>query len=138
VKFNEPAGIPDIVALVPVPVMVIPPGVPVNVHVPAAGNPFNIALPVDTAQVGCVIVPTVGAVGVDGCVLMTILADPGDVHPEILVTVKEYVPVERPDIVVLVPEPVLVVPPGVLVNVQVPVPGNPFKTTLPVATVHVG
>ena len=40
--------------------------------------------------------------------------------------------------VVLVPEPVEVVPPGDLVKVQVPVVGNPFKTTLPVATAHVG
>ena len=34
--------------------------------------------------------------------------------------------------------PVVVTPPGVLVNVQVPVAGNPFKTTLPVDTEHVG
>ena len=40
--------------------------------------------------------------------------------------------------VVLVPVPVEVVPPGVLVKVQVPVAGKPFKTTLPVATAHVG
>jgi hypothetical protein len=31
-----------------------------------------------------------------------------------------------------------VIPPGDLVNVQVPVDGNPFNTTLPVATLHVG
>ena len=40
--------------------------------------------------------------------------------------------------VVLVPVPVEVTPPGVLVKVQVPVAGNPFKITLPVATAHVG
>ena len=40
--------------------------------------------------------------------------------------------------VVLVPDPVVVVPPGVLVKVQVPVAGNPFSTTLPVATEQVG
>ena len=38
----------------------------------------------------------------------------------------------------LVPEPVVVVPPGDLVRVQVPVEGNPDKTTLPVATLQVG
>jgi hypothetical protein len=43
------------------------------------------------------------------------------------------VPSASPDIVVLVPVPVKVVPPGDLVNVQVPVAGNPFKITLPVA-----
>lgn len=40
--------------------------------------------------------------------------------------------------VVLVPVPVVVTPPGDLVKVHVPVDGNPLKTTLPVATVHVG
>jgi hypothetical protein len=51
------------VLLVPVPVVVVPPGVLVNVHVPVAGKPFNTTLPVDRAQVGCVIVPTLGAAG---------------------------------------------------------------------------
>ncbi len=36
--------------------------------------------------------------------------------------------------VVVVPVPVI--PPGLIVHV--PLDGNPFKTTLPVATVHVG
>ena len=35
----------------------------VKVQVPVAGKPFMITLPVAKAQVGCVIVPTVGAVG---------------------------------------------------------------------------
>jgi len=52
-----------------------------------AGKPFNIMLPVATEQVGCVIVPTVGAVGVTGCALMTTLAEAGEVHPAALVTV---------------------------------------------------
>lgn len=38
----------------------------VRVHVPAEGNPFNITLPVDIAQLGDVIVPIVGAAGVAG------------------------------------------------------------------------
>ena len=50
------------VVLVPVPDIF--PGF--NVHVPAAGKPLNTTLPVPTLQVGCVIVPTVGAVGVAG------------------------------------------------------------------------
>ena len=40
--------------------------------------------------------------------------------------------------VALVPDPVVVVLPGVLVKVHVPVAGNPFSTTLPVATLQVG
>ena len=74
-------------AVVPVPVMITPPGVPVNVHVPVAGNPFNTTLPVAVAQVGWVMVPIVGAAGVAGCELITILADPKEVHPSALVTV---------------------------------------------------
>ena len=56
------------------------------VQVPA-GKPFSITLPVATAQVGWVIVPTVGAVGVVGCALITTLAEAGEVHPAALVTV---------------------------------------------------
>jgi hypothetical protein len=54
------------VVLVPVPVVVVPPGVRVKVQLPVAGKPFKITLPVATEQVGWVIVPTVGAVGVAG------------------------------------------------------------------------
>ena len=41
--------------------VVVPPGVLVNVHVPDAGKLLKTTLPVATVQVGCVIVPTVGA-----------------------------------------------------------------------------
>jgi hypothetical protein len=75
------------VVLVPVPVVVVPPGVLVNVHVPVAGKPFNTTLPVDRAHVGCVIVPIVGAVGAAGWVLITTLADDAEIHPAALVTV---------------------------------------------------
>ena len=75
------------VLLVPVPVVVIPPEVLVNVHVPVAGKPFKTTLPVAVEQVGCVIVPTVGAVGADGAALITILADAPEIHPASLVTV---------------------------------------------------
>jgi hypothetical protein len=54
------------VEVVPVPVDVVPPGDLVNVHVPVAGNPFKTTLPVAKAQLGWVIVPTMGAVGVVG------------------------------------------------------------------------
>jgi hypothetical protein len=39
---------------------------------------------------------------------------------------------------VLVPVPVDVIAPGDLVRVQVPIAGNPFKTTLPVGNTQVG
>ena len=76
--------------------------------------------------------------GVVGCALITILADDGEVHPVASVTLYVYVPAARPVMVVPVPVPVVVTFPGVLVSVHVPVAGNPFKTTLPVATLHVG
>jgi len=75
------------VVLVPVPVLVIPPGVLVNVQVPPPGKLFNTTLPVGTGHVGCVLVPTVGADGEAGTALMTILADESEVHPDALVTV---------------------------------------------------
>jgi hypothetical protein len=47
-----PGASPVIVELVPVPVVVIPPGVLVNVQVPVAGKPFKITLPEATKHVG--------------------------------------------------------------------------------------
>ena len=76
------------VELVPEPVVVIPPGDLVNVQVPVAGNPDTTTLPVATLQVGWVIVPIVGAVGVEAWVLIVTSADAGEIHPEALVTVK--------------------------------------------------
>jgi hypothetical protein len=52
-----------------------------------AGKPFKTTLPVANAQVGWVIVPIIGAPGVEGCALMTTLPDEGEVHPAALVTV---------------------------------------------------
>ena len=75
------------VELTPEPVVVVPPGVLVKVHVPVAGKPLKITLPVARAQLGCVIVPTVGAAGVAGWALITTLAEAGETHPEALVTV---------------------------------------------------
>ena len=57
----------------------------------SAGNPLKVTLPVAIVQVGCVIVPTIGAVGVGGCTLITTLADKGEAHPPTaagLVTLK--------------------------------------------------
>lgn len=68
--------------------VIVPPGFLVKVHVPVAGNPFNSTLPVASVQVGCVKIPTVGAVGVIGCALITKLDEANDVQPETFVTVK--------------------------------------------------
>jgi len=57
-----------------------------SVQLPA-GKPFNTTLPVAVEHVGCVIIPTVGAAGIEGCGLMIILADGTDVHPDAFVTV---------------------------------------------------
>lgn len=83
------------------------------------------------------IVPATGAVGVAGAAFIITLADAVEIQEDALVTVNVYVFAASPVTVVLVPVPV-VVPPGVRVNVQVPVDGRPLKTTLPVATLHVG
>ena len=56
------AANPVTVPVVPVPDKV-PEGLPVTVHVPDAGNPLKATLPVAVAQVGWVMVPTIGAVG---------------------------------------------------------------------------
>ena len=60
--YVEAAAKPASVVVDPVPTMA--PGFIVH---PPDGNPFNITLPVDTVHVGCVTVPTAGAVGVTGC-----------------------------------------------------------------------
>ena len=78
----------EIVVLVPVPDVVAPPGVLVSVQVPVAGSPLSTTLPVETLQEGCVMVPTRGAVGVTGCVLMVTVAEGGETQPIELVTVK--------------------------------------------------
>ena len=66
------------------------------------------------------------------------MADDTDIHPVALVTVKVYVPEARPVTVVLVPVPFVITASGLRVNVHVPLAGNPFNTTLPVDTEHVG
>ena len=82
VKLYVPATSPDTFAVAPEPA--IAPGLIVQFP---AGRLNNAALPVPTAHVGWVTVPTIGAVGVTGCALITILAVAGEVHPSELVTV---------------------------------------------------
>ena len=98
-----------------------------------AGNPLSATLPVATVHVGCVMVPTIGAEGVAGNGFITALKEADEIQPTELVTVKLYVFGTNPVIVVLVVDPVIF--PGF--NVQFPV-GKLLKTTLPVATAHVG
>jgi len=52
VNADIPAAIPEIVILVPVPEVIVPPGVLVTDHVPVAGSPFKTTLPVAKAHVG--------------------------------------------------------------------------------------
>ena len=65
---------PVIVVVVPVPVAV-PEGVPVTVQLPEAGNPLSATLPVAIIQVGCVIVPIIGALGAEFIVAKTAVLD---------------------------------------------------------------
>ena len=138
VNVYVPVARPVMVVLAPEPVEVIPPGSLVNVQVPVAGRLFNTTLPVDSSQVGWVIVPATGAAGVGGGSLITTSSDAADVQPSALVTVKVYVPAATPVMVVFAPVPVDVVPPGSLVSVQVPVTGRLLSATLPVDSSHVG
>ena len=123
-----PATKPEIVLLDPVPA--IAPGLIVQFP---AGKPFNTTLPVATSQLGWVIKPTIGFVGVTGCAFIAALVEDEEVHPDELVTVYEYVPAIKLDTVVI--EPVPAIDPGFIV--QFPV-GNPFINRLPVAMEQVG
>lgn len=84
VTVNEvlPEVSPVIILVNPVPA--IAPGLMVQFP---RGKSLNSTLPVAIAQVGCVIIPVVGAVGVRGCELTIMLADVEEVHPAALVTV---------------------------------------------------
>jgi hypothetical protein len=115
----------EIVTLVPVPA--IEPGL--IIHVPVAGSPVSTTLPVvATQEDGWVIVPMTGAEGATGAGLITTLADPTEIHPASLVTLKVYVPGARSLIVVIVPVPAI--DPGLMVHV--PAEGRPVNTTIPV------
>jgi hypothetical protein len=77
------------------------------------------------------------SIGTPGVEIVT-GADSTEVQPAELVTVKVNIPPARFDIVRLVPVPVVVAAPGKRVITQVPVDGNPLKTTLPVGRANVG
>ena len=75
------------VIVVVVPVPVIPPGM--IVQFPVAGRPLNTTLPVVAEhEAGCVIVPTIGAVGAGGATCIITSPDAPDMHPASLVTSK--------------------------------------------------
>ena len=88
VKVYVPAGMLVIVVLVPVPVVVIPPGDRVTVHVPIEGNPLKRTLPPGELHDGWVIVPLTGGDGTTGGTFITALGEAAEVQPEALVTVK--------------------------------------------------
>ena len=75
-------------AVLLVPVKVTAPGFLVRVHVPEEGRPLRATLPVGTAQVGWVNVPTTGADGVKRNALITTLPVAEDSHPDASLTVK--------------------------------------------------
>ena len=127
-----------VVGLLPVLVVIVPPKSRDSVQLPD-GKPLNTTLPVAKAQVGWVMVPTTGGVGVVGADSISTLPLTPEVQPATFVTVKVYVPAVKPDTVVvgLLPVVVVMVPPKSRVSVQLP-DGKPLNTTLPVAKVQVG
>jgi hypothetical protein len=82
-----PAISPDIIVLVPVPLVVTAPGFLVKVHAPVVGNPLSTTLPVASVHVGCVMAPATGAVGVGGCAAIITFAEGAEIQPASLVTV---------------------------------------------------
>ena len=61
---------PEKTDVAPLADFVVPP-VAVKVHVPDVGSPLSETLPVDTSQVGCVTIPTVGGAGKEFTVPLT-------------------------------------------------------------------
>ena len=133
-----PEDKPETVVLTPVPVLVTDPGLRVNVQLPTDGKPLNATLPVANAQLGCVIVPTTGVLGVNGCELIVTSPLATDKQPSAFVTVNVYVPEDKPKTVVLAPVPVLVTDPGLRVSVHVPTDGKPLNATLRSADARLG
>jgi hypothetical protein len=131
-----PQGIGEIVVLVPLPLLVDPPGFCVIVQLPVEGNPLSTTLPVETAHVVCVTVPTTGGCGDGGRGLITAFEDEADVHPASVVTVKVKVPEGRPVTIVVVPIPFTETLSGLLVRVQITPEGKPVSTTLPISPAH--
>lgn len=82
--YDVPLDRPEKLAVVPVELIVWPPGAAVTVQVPVAGSPLNATVPVEIRQVGCVIAPKIGEVGVYK--LIAALLDKTEVHPAEFVT----------------------------------------------------
>lgn len=74
--------------MVPVPVIVVPPGVLVRVHVPDDGSPLRVRDPVATVHDGWTNSPAAGATGVTGCSLIVMPVDAAEMQPEAFVTVN--------------------------------------------------
>jgi hypothetical protein len=81
VNVYVPATIPVAVFVVPDPLTVWFTGRSVSSQFHDDGSPLKATLPVDTAQVGCVIVPITGGVGVAGWALIITFDDPAEIHP---------------------------------------------------------
>ncbi len=71
--------------------MVVEPTDSRTVQVPAAGKPLNATLPVEVEQVGCVRVPTTGAIGVTVNPLLVPVSDPPVLVAVIVLSVPELV-----------------------------------------------
>jgi hypothetical protein len=78
----------EIIALVPEPVVVTPPGERVSVQDPEEGSPESVTLPVNAIHPGRTILPVTGAVGTGGCGLIITFAEDKETHNDELVTVK--------------------------------------------------
>jgi hypothetical protein len=87
-NLNVPDERAETIVLIPLPVVVMLPGVRVNVQVPVEGSPLNWTLPVAAEQVAGVTDPTIGADGVTGCGFMTTLADEAEEQLFGMVTVN--------------------------------------------------
>jgi hypothetical protein len=96
---------------VPLPVVVMPPGVRVIVQSPDEGNPFSWILPVETKHVVCVIVPIEGAAGLWLTVIVVDAEAEGPLHP-FAVTLITAVPMNEAAhvTVAVVPVPEIVFP----------------------------
>ena len=106
--------------LVPLPEVVVPPGVRVRVQ-PADGRPLNITLPVATKHVGCVIVPIVGVAGFCSNVIVTSSVDA--VHGGLLIVhLNTYVVPAVPLKALVALVGVVMLPPAPDTMLQAPVP----------------
>jgi hypothetical protein len=81
-----PGAKPEMDVVVPEPVA-LPDGEPVIVHA-LTGKPLRAIVPVGVGQVGCVIVPIIGAFGTSGAAVKIAFAEAEDVHPSAFVTVN--------------------------------------------------